>query len=211
MEKLKELLGEELFNQVKAKLGDTKLIIDDGSFIRKDSGDFVPRERLNELNNKHKTELDERDKKLTELQAAVKDNEGATKLVEDMQKANETLKTQNENLAKENELIQKKGAVKDALVKAKCKFPDLFLPRFDYDNVKNVNGKWIGIDDQINILKDETDYKDAFGEIKITGDDPSGNNHDSPLNKKFSEMSLSEKAILKRENPQKYDEMRRKG
>jgi DNA-binding transcriptional regulator GbsR (MarR family) len=213
MENLKKLLGDDLYKQVMEKLGDKKekLIFDEeGSYIRKDSGDYVPRARINELNEKHQKEIDAREEQLKKLQAAVKDNEGASRLVEEMQKANTDLKGQNEKLAKENELIKKQAAVKDVLRKNKCKFPDLLVPKFSYDNVKEFNGKWMGIDDQVGILKEE--YPDAFGEVKTIGDeDQSNNGHDSPINKKYSELSLTEKAKLKKENPQKFEELKRKG
>ena len=44
MEEIKQLLGDELFNSVTEKLGDKKLLIDDGKMI--------PKSRFDEVNEK---------------------------------------------------------------------------------------------------------------------------------------------------------------
>ncbi|MGB4493061.1 MAG: hypothetical protein WBI32_09420, partial [Halanaerobiales bacterium] len=50
MNKLKELLGEELYNQVIEKIGDTPISLGEGK---------IPMDRFNEVNNKKK-ELQEK-------------------------------------------------------------------------------------------------------------------------------------------------------
>ena len=53
-DKLKELFGEELYTQIKEKAGDVKIMVDDGN--------FVPKSRFDEVNEKRKT-LEEETKK----------------------------------------------------------------------------------------------------------------------------------------------------
>ena len=70
MDKLKELLGEELFSQVKEKIGDVKIMIDDGNFIPKARFDQV-----NEEKKELKEMLKERDKQLEDIKKKAKDSE----------------------------------------------------------------------------------------------------------------------------------------
>ena len=58
---MKELLGEELYNQVKEKLGDKELIINDGNYI--------PKHKFDDLNNDKK----ELKKQLEEVNAKVQE------------------------------------------------------------------------------------------------------------------------------------------
>lgn len=59
MDKLKELLGEELYNSLVAKLGNTKLVIDDGKLIPKHRLDEVLTEKktLEDAVAKHESDL----------------------------------------------------------------------------------------------------------------------------------------------------------
>lgn len=80
---LKELLGEDLYNQVVEKAGDKKLaVVNDGSWF--------PKDKFDEVNNTKKrleTDLKDRDKQLADLQKAAGDvpalQDQITKLQED--------------------------------------------------------------------------------------------------------------------------------
>ncbi|MEC4566763.1 phage scaffolding protein [Paenibacillus sp. CMAA1739] len=80
---LKELLGEDLYNQVVEKAGDKKLaVVNDGNWF--------PKDKFDEVNNTKKrleTDLKERDKQLADLQKAAGDvpalQDQITKLQED--------------------------------------------------------------------------------------------------------------------------------
>ena len=80
---MKELLGEELYNQVKEKLGDKELIINDGNYI--------PKHKFDDLNNDKKElkkQLEEVNAKVQELSSV--DAEKLNKEIEDLKKKYET-------------------------------------------------------------------------------------------------------------------------
>lgn len=89
---LKELLGEELYNQVAEKIGENKLaIVSDGNWF--------PKEKFDEANTaKKKAEesLKERDKQLEELKKSSGDNEELRKQIESLQTENKAAKEQYE-------------------------------------------------------------------------------------------------------------------
>ncbi|GJM72994.1 hypothetical protein HMSSN036_52100 [Paenibacillus macerans] len=82
---LKELLGEELYNQVVAKVGGKHKIavVSDGNWF--------PKEKFDEVNNAKKqaeNDLKERDKQLTQLQEAAKGNEEMQATIKKLQDEN---------------------------------------------------------------------------------------------------------------------------
>ena len=71
MEKLKKLLGEDLYKQVQEKLGTEKKYFFD-------EGEFIPKGRFDEVNNQNKelkTSLSDRDNQLKDLGEKAKGNE----------------------------------------------------------------------------------------------------------------------------------------
>src|SRR5690606_3264175 len=98
MDKLKELLGEELFSQVKEKIGDVKIMIDDGNFIPKARFDQV-----NEEKKELKEMLKERDKQLEDIKKKAKDSEDLTAQIKELQDLNQKTVTEYEaKLAKQS-------------------------------------------------------------------------------------------------------------
>lgn len=86
---LKELLGEELYNQVMAKAGDKHkiAIVSDGNWFPKDKFD-----EANTAKKKVEADLKERDKQLEGLKKAAGDNEELQKQIEALQGENKTAK-----------------------------------------------------------------------------------------------------------------------
>ena len=77
LEKLQELLGEELWKQVAPKLEGKEYFFAEGK-------DFIPISKFNEVNDAKKEaekQLQERDKQLDTLQKSVKGNEELTKQI----------------------------------------------------------------------------------------------------------------------------------
>ena len=75
---LKELLGEELYSQVTEKLGDKKIMVDDGNFI--------PKSRFDQVNQAKKdleVQLKDRDTQLADLSKNNKDNENLLNQIKD--------------------------------------------------------------------------------------------------------------------------------
>jgi len=158
----KELLGEELYNQVKEKLGDKEFIINDGSYL--------PRAKFNEVNEAKKvleTEIKNRDTQLTELSSKVKGNEELTKQLEELRTSNDKAKFDYETKVKD---ITLNTAIEKALMKENSKFPDLLVPKFDRSKLVIDGDKVIGLDEQLAVLK--SSYKELFGENIIIGNQP---------------------------------------
>jgi hypothetical protein len=138
MEWLKELLGEELFKQVSEKLGDTKILKNDGSYI--------PVQKFNDKNEELKI-----------IKAQLKDHENKSKDIEALLKDNDSLKEKYNNLnskyntdleAKNKEIssIVKKSVLSKKLKESGAVYEDLILKALDLDkieldgeNIKNFN------------------------------------------------------------------------
>ena len=150
MDKLKELLGEELFNQVKEKLGDTKIMVDDGNFIPKHRFDEVNDERQN-----LKDMLKERDDQLKEIKKQAKDSDELTTKINDLQEQNkktveeyeEKLNSQRFNFAVERELS-----------KAEAKSVKAVKALLDLEKVKMDGDTLIGLEEQVKQVKESEPY-----------------------------------------------------
>lgn len=155
---LKELLGEDLYNQVKEKLGDKKeLFVNDGTYIPKSKFD-----NLNEEKKKIKEQLDEANTKIEEL-SKVK-AEDLQKEIDDWKKKYEDdTKALNENIAKRereyivNNLIRDLNFSSESAKKA-------FTNELTSKDLKIEDGKLIGFDDYLSSYK-KNDPK-AFVEEK---------------------------------------------
>lgn len=83
MEKFLEMLGTDLANQVKAKIGDAKFFIGEG--------EFIPKGRFDEVNNQvkdYKGQIAERDRQIDTLSKNAKGNEDLLKQIEDLKATN---------------------------------------------------------------------------------------------------------------------------
>lgn len=188
---LKELLGEELFGQVSAALKgkgkegkDIDLIINDGNYI--------PRSKFNEVNEKVKSlegEITTRDEQLKTLGEKAKGNEELTKQITALTEANTKTKTEYEAKLKD---ITLNTAIEKALTANQAKYVDLLTGKIDKSKLVLDGEKVVGLDEQIGTLKET--FKDLFGETKIAGKDEKPNPGGNPNQKPISEMSMDEYA-----------------
>lgn len=199
---LKELLGEELYNQVTEKAGDNKLaVVSDGNYIPKEKFDSVNKEK-----NDYKKQVSERDTQLDELGKKVKDNEELTGEID-------RLKGENQTATQElQDKLDKQAfdyALKDALTASKVKNTKAVKALLDTDKIKVDGDKLLNLDDQLAALKESDGYlfeqeeqqeppKPSF----TTGQHQKGGN-----NKNISEMSYQELADLKVNSPEKFAEL----
>ena len=133
MDWLKELLGEELYNQVVGKLGDVKLLKDDGT--------MVPKDQLEKANEKIKG----LDADVGKLNARIKEQEGLSQKLSD----------------KDAEIgkVKKEGAIILALAKAKAKDENLVKTLLKQDTIELLeDGTIKGLDDQLKGLKESHAY-----------------------------------------------------
>lgn len=147
---LKEILGEELFAQVSEKLGDKKVMVDDGNFI--------PKSRFNEVNEAKKElekQISDRDKQLKDLSKNNTDNEELSKQIEQLQLSNKQTKDEYESKISS---IQFDYALEGALSSAKCKNNKALKALLDMEGIKYQEGKLEGLESQLEGLKNEASY-----------------------------------------------------
>jgi prefoldin subunit 5 len=146
---LKELLGEELYNQLMEKLGDKHkvAIISDGNWIPKEKFD-----NLNEEKKQYKKQVDDLNRQLGELQGKLKDNEDANQTIEDLKKQIESKETELASTRKAN-------AVKMDVLKANPNDVADIIPHLKDDAITlNEDGTVTGLEEQLKALKETKPY-----------------------------------------------------
>lgn len=187
MEELKKLLGDELYNQLVTKLGDKKLLVDDGNFI--------PKSRFDEVNNQKKdlkTQVDTLTATAAKFEAQAADVlkwksevEAIPAMKKKMEEWEASAKTATEELTKSKtqlETYQQKevewanqikttridSAIEKALIAQSAKYPELIKTKFDMSKiVLDEQGNVTGLEDQLKTVKES--YKDLFGATVIVG------------------------------------------
>lgn len=147
---LKELLGEELYSQVTEKLGDKKIMVDDGNFIPKSRFDQV-----NQAKKELEIQLKDRDTQLADLSKNNKDNESLLNQIKDLQALNKQTTTDYENKINQ---IQFDYALDGALTNAKSKNNKALKALLDMNSIKYQEGKFEGLQEQIEALQKDASY-----------------------------------------------------
>ena len=147
---LKELLGEELYSQVTEKLGDKKIMVDDGNFIPKSRFDQV-----NQAKKELEVQLKDRDTQLADLSKNNKDNESLLNQIKDLQALNKQTTTDYENKINQ---IQFDYALDGALTNAKSKNNKALKALLDMNSIKYQDGKLEGLQEQIEALQKDASY-----------------------------------------------------
>lgn len=149
---LKELLGEDLYNQVVEKAGDKKLaVVNDGNWF--------PKDKFDEVNNTKKrleTDLKDRDKQLADLQKAAGDvpalQDQITKLQEDNKAATDKYNADMQELRLNTALkMALSGQVHNADIVAKL----LDKTKIELDDNGAIKG---GLDDQLTGLRESDGF-----------------------------------------------------
>lgn len=193
---LKELLGEELFNQVSDKLGDKKLMIDDKNFI--------PKSRFDEVNEAKKDlekQISDRDKQLKDLSTKAQGNEELSKQIEQLQLSNKQIaKDYEDKITK----MQFDNTLDKSLSSAKVKDTKLIKALLDMDNIKYQEGNLEGLDSQIEAIKTSHSY---LFDIESTPPSTGGIGNFGRQGKqiinpwKKETFNLTEQAKILKENP----------
>lgn len=201
---LKELLGEDLYNQVTAKLGDKHkiAIVSDGNWIPKSKFD-----EANEARKQAEEALKERDKQLVDLKKAAEGNEELRKQIEQLQADNKAAAEQYEAKLRDMSVTT---AIKLA-VAGQAHDPDLVAGLLDKSKIEvdeNGNIK-AGLDDQLKTLRASKGFlfvqKDDKGPhfkgaTPADGRDSTGSGIKNPWAKET--FNLTEQARILRENPE---------
>ncbi len=171
LEKLKELLGEELANQVTEKLGDTELaIMNDGSVVKADKHDSLKAE-YKALESKYTTDISEINSKLTEATSNAADYDTLKGTLETFKLESETRQKEHDTqllsvkMDKDIDSLLYKNNVKD-------KYMDIAKQQFNKESLKYDNETLLGAGDTLGRLTDT--FPEWFGEIKKAGPTPQG-------------------------------------
>ncbi len=190
MADLKELLGEELFDQVQEALDDdTQLIVNDG--------DYIPRERLNEKNEKIEaleSQLEERDSQIDQLKKDTNASEELQQKIEELQEQNE--KTQQE-LEQKLEQQRLESGVEKALLRNNARNPQAVKALLDLDSVKVDEDEVKGLEPQLKELRESDPYLFEGDGSSSGGDEGFSGDDGSPLTKEMID-NMSEKEINER-------------
>jgi hypothetical protein len=198
---LKEIFGEELANQlttstdatvkqIVAKLGEKKLLIDDGK--------LVPQYRVKELTDEitaHKVQLKKNEDDLKELKEKAGGNAGLTEQISALQKANKQAKDEFDAAQAK---AKKSTAVLVALMDGGVSDPtarDVLSKTFDIDKVElGADGKPIGFDALLKPLKENLAFKAMFGTVKMVGQEHNLGGGGEPVSELEVQLAAAQKS-----------------
>ncbi len=197
---LKELLGEELYNQVVEKAGDNKIaVVSDGNWFPKDKFDAKNQE-VKDLQG----QLKDRDEQLNALKDV--DPNKLKQEIADLQEENENTKNEYEEKL-QNQAFE--HALSNALTGAKVKNAKAVKALLDTETIKLDGDKLLNLDDQLEALKESDAY--LFEQDEQTEPPkPSfttGQHQKGGTTKNIADMSYQELADLKSSNPTKFAEL----
>lgn len=173
MEFLKEILGEDLFNQVKNKVSsyNEKADKDKRVSIANVNGDeYVTKAKYSQLEtdlNNTKTSLSTAQTTIEDLKKSNGDNADLQQKVSDYETKIANLEATSKA---EKARMLKEIAIKDALYHEKAKHPELLISKFDLSKIiLDEKGENVvsGIEEQMKSNKET--YKDLFGETEQQG------------------------------------------
>lgn len=173
MEFLKEILGEDLFNQVKNKVSSYNEKADKDkkiSIANVNGGEFIAKAKYDQLKtdlDNTKTSLDTANTTIADLKKNNGDNADLQQKVSDYETKIANLEATSKA---EKAKMLKEIAIKDALYAEKAKHPELLISKFDLSKiVLDEKGENVvsGIAEQMKSNKET--YKDLFGETEQQG------------------------------------------
>lgn len=170
MEFLEEILGTDLYNQVKTKVSSYNEKADKDkkvSIANVNGGEFIAKVKYDQL----QTDLDNTKTSLETANNTIKDLKKSNGDNADLQTKIANYESEKANLEKAHkettEKLIKESAIKDALYNEKAKHPELLLGKFDLSKILlDEKGEKVvtGIDEQMKSNKET--YKDLFGEAE---------------------------------------------
>lgn len=152
MPDLKELLGEELYEQVKPKLNDNHVLID------KKEGSWLPKDKFDSKNQEVKDlkdQIKERDTQLEGLKEKAKGNEALTAQIDELKQQNETTKNEYQQKLDQQAFDH---TLDKSLTGAKAKNAKAVKGLLDTEKMKLDGESIIGLDDQLKSLKESDAY-----------------------------------------------------
>ena len=162
---LKDILGEDLYKQVKEKLGDAEVIVVDPN------DPMVPKRRLDEViteRNRYKEQVAERDTQLADLGAKAKDHDTLRVQIADLQAKNKQAAEDYEKQLKDQRFA---FAIERAVAKADARNVKAVVALLDTSKISLDGENLLGFDEQIAALKKSDPF--LFG-VDLKGRTPEG-------------------------------------
>ncbi|MFB4164798.1 phage scaffolding protein [Alteribacillus sp. JSM 102045] len=149
---LKELLGEELYNKVMEKAGDSHkiAIVSDGNWFPKEKFDQV-----NNDNKEMKKQLKDRDTQLNDLKGQAKGNEELQQQIEKLQEENKNTKEQYEQKIQQQAFDH---SLENALSQSKARNTTAVKSLLNLDDIKFKEDQLQGLDEQLKKVKEENPF-----------------------------------------------------
>lgn len=172
MEFLEEILGTDLYNQVKTKVSSYNEKADKDkkvSIVNVNNGEFVAKAKYDQLEtdlNNTKTSLSTANTTIADLKKNNGDNAELQTKITNYETQIASMETKSKE---ERAKLVKEIAIKDALYSEKAKHPELLISKFDLSKILlDEKGENVvsGIEDQMKSNKEN--YKDLFGEVEQT-------------------------------------------
>lgn len=171
MEFLKEILGDDLYEQVKTKVSSYNEKADKDKRISianiNNNEEYIAKAKYSQL----KTDLDNTKISLNTANTTIADLKKNNGDNADLQAKIAAYENEKKNLEQTHkattEKLIKESAIKDALYNEKAKHPELLLGKFDLSKILlDENGERVvsGIEEQMKSNKET--YKDLFGEVE---------------------------------------------
>lgn len=162
---LKDILGDDLYKQVKERIGTTEIIVVDPD------NPMVPKRRLDEViaeRNRYKELVEERDSQLADLKTWAKDNEALKAQIAELQAKNKQVTEDYEKQLKEQRFA---FAIERAVAKADARNVKAVVALLDTSKISLDGENLLGFDEQIAALKKSDPY--LFG-VDLKGRMPEG-------------------------------------
>jgi hypothetical protein len=184
-EKIKSLIGEELYNKVLEK----GLKPEDFDMIN--DGNWIPKPRFNEVNNKLKATEDKvksYEKQKLETEQLISKNEELKANYDSLKESHV-----NELAAKDKEIlnVSKQFMVEQKLREAGAKHTTLLMKDIDLEKVTVDNNNLLGLDPILEGLK--TNYADLFVTKQTSNNTSQSNNSNNSNNQNTGEIDWEEK------------------
>jgi hypothetical protein len=181
LDKLVQLLGEELANKVTEALGEVELaIMNDGTVVKATKLDSLKAEH-NALQEKYTTDISGINSKLEAATTNAADFEGLKGTIE-------TMKADNLKIADEHRIalanVKKNSTIESALRDANVnqKYLEMVKSQLNTDSLQFEGDNLIGLTDRIATAVES--FPDLFGTVKSTGTPPDPNLTPPPTGKR---------------------------
>lgn len=204
--KIGELFGdsevENLEEAVSDRLGDKYVIVEEEDHIPKSKFETVRQEK-----KEIQEQLEERDGQLEDLKKQARGNEELEETIQELQDKNEKLTEEYEKKVQQTKLDM---AIESRLIKEKARNPKAVKALLNKDAISlDDNGNVIGLDEQLEKIKEDEDY--LFGETGLKGKEAKKDGQtttateDNPW--KTGQTNLTKQGEIINEDPEKAKKM----